>query len=99
MVLFTLAHAIGANTAIVFVVNALLLKDPPYAHPGRVGRVTFSIATRNHIAALRVATIDPGKDTARRVETPANDSRRPPSCLWVYHRNVVMRIGKKRQFS
>jgi hypothetical protein len=31
MVLFTLAHAIGANT-------------------DRVGRVTFSIATRNHIA-------------------------------------------------
>ena len=38
-VLFTLALTIGANTAIFSVVNALLLRDPPYSHPDRIGAI------------------------------------------------------------
>jgi len=38
-VVFTLALAIGANTAIFSIVNALLLKELPYAHPERIGSI------------------------------------------------------------
>src|SRR5260370_39412049 len=33
----TLAVSIGANTAIFSILNALLLKNLPYAHPERIG--------------------------------------------------------------
>jgi len=38
-VVFTLTLAIGANTAIFSIVNALLLKSLPYAHPERLGAI------------------------------------------------------------
>ncbi len=38
-VIFTLALAVGANTAIFSIVNALLLKSLPYSHPERMGTI------------------------------------------------------------
>src|SRR5258708_9042011 len=38
-VILTLALAIGANTAIFSIVNALMLKSLPYSHPERMGTI------------------------------------------------------------
>lgn len=43
-VVLTLALSIGANTAIFSMVNALMLKSLPYAHPERMGTIYTRIA-------------------------------------------------------
>ena len=54
-VILTLALAIGANTAIFSIVNALMLKSLPYSHPERMGtiytRITGPMASdeRHHL--------------------------------------------------
>ncbi len=56
-VVLTLALAIGANTAIFSMVNALLLKSLPYAHPERLGTI-YSRTTRGLQASEGRRTID-----------------------------------------
>ena len=42
-VIFTLALAVGANTAIFSIVNALMIKNLPYAQPERLGTVNMRV--------------------------------------------------------
>jgi macrolide transport system ATP-binding/permease protein len=56
VVIFTLALGIGANTAIFSIVNALLLKQLPYAQPERVGTI-YARTTGSESSDMR-RTID-----------------------------------------
>ena len=56
-VVLTLALAIGANTAIFSMVNALLLKSLPYAHPERLGTI-YSRTTQGLQTSEGRRTID-----------------------------------------
>ncbi len=51
-VILTLALSIGANTAIFSIVNALLLKSLPYAHPERMGTI-YTRITGSHASDER----------------------------------------------
>jgi predicted permease len=42
-VILTLALAVGANTAIFSIVNALMLNSLPYAHPERMGKIFMRV--------------------------------------------------------
>jgi predicted permease len=55
-VVLTLALAIGANTALFSMVNALLLKALPYAHPERIG--TIYARTSGSQSSDRRRTVD-----------------------------------------
>jgi predicted permease len=67
-VVLTLALAIGANTAIFSVVNALLLKDLPYAHPERIGTI-YARTSGAHASDAR-RTID-GEQWERMRDVPS----------------------------
>jgi macrolide transport system ATP-binding/permease protein len=56
-VIVTLALAIGANTAIFSLVNALMIKSLPYAHPDRLGTIYLRM-TGSHSSDERAAIDD-----------------------------------------
>jgi predicted permease len=68
-VVLTLALAIGANTAIFSLVNALLLNELPYAHPERIG--ALYARTSGPEASDRRRTIDGEQWDLLRTEVPS----------------------------
>jgi len=68
-VIVTLALSVGANTAIFSLVNALMLKSLPYAHPARMGTI-YERVTGSHSADGR-AGIDGERWELLRDNVPA----------------------------
>ena len=68
-VVLTLALAVGANTAIFSLVNALLLNELPYPHPERIG--TLYARTSGPQASDRRRTIDGEQWDLLRTEVPS----------------------------
>ena len=69
MAVLTLGLGIGANTAIFSLVNALLLKDLPYAHPERMG--TIYMRTTGAEAADEQRNVDGEQWQLLRDEVPS----------------------------
>ena len=69
-VVLTLALSVGANTAIFSLVNALLLKSLPYAHPGRMGTI-YAHKTGPHGSSDYLSALDGEKWELLRDNAPA----------------------------
>jgi hypothetical protein len=59
-VIITLALAIGANTAIFSMVNALMLKSLPYSHPERMGTIYTRITGSTGLMSGTTWTVSNG---------------------------------------
>lgn len=70
-VVLTLALSVGANTAIFSLVNALLLKSLPYAHPERMGTIYSHVTGPRGPAEDSLSGVDGEKWELLRDNTPA----------------------------
>src|SRR5919109_3907508 len=69
-VVLTLALSVGANTAIFSIVNALLLKSLPYAHPERMATI-YAHETGPHGTSDYLSALDGEKWELLRDNAPA----------------------------